>query len=97
MNTLREHLNGLSERTPRLSVDAVRVGRRPDIRARLVHLRVDDETRRVDDGLITALDNVPVRIDEDQVRRLHGGEVLREGVEPEVVRQHGILPAIALA
>lgn len=88
--TLRKHLDGPAKRTPGLAVDPVRVRGRDDVRPGLVDLRMDHEAGLVDRGLVPALGDVSFAVDQDQVGGLHGREVLPEGVDPEVVLQHGV-------
>ena len=88
--TLREHLDGPPESAPRLAVDAVGMGGRYYTRASFVDFGVDHEPGGVDDRLVPALHDVSIGIDKNQVRCLHGGEVFRVGVEPEVILQNRV-------
>lgn len=80
--TLREHLDGFPECTPGLAVHAVNVARSVDVGPRSVHGRVDQKAGSVDDGLVSTFNDVAFGINENQIRRFHGREVLGVGVEP---------------
>lgn len=63
--TLRDHLNGLAKRTPCLAINSMCMSSGNDIRSGLVDLRMDDEARLVDDGLVSALGDIAGAVDED--------------------------------
>lgn len=91
--TLREHLHGLPKRTPGLAIYAMRMSSCPDVGTSFVHLGVDHESGRVDHGLVSALYDKSIAIDENQVRCLHRAEVCGIRVEPQMIREDGILRA----
>lgn len=88
--TLRDHLNGLSERTPRLAVNAMSMRGRNDVWSGFVYLRVNHETGLIDRGLVASFSDVSLSVNEDQVRGLHEGEVLCIRVHPKVILQNGV-------
>ena len=71
-------------------MDAMGIGSRRDIRASFVDFRVDHKPGGVNDCLVSALHDVSIGINKDQVRCLHGGEVFRVGVEPEVILKNRV-------
>ena len=88
--TLSKHLNGFAKRTPGLSMDGVRMRGRNYIRPGLVDFRMNHESSLVDGVLGTTLGDVALGIDKNQIRCLDGGEVLGEGIHPEVILQDGV-------
>ena len=85
---LRERVEQTTERRPRLAVQRVRVRGGDDVGPRLVQRRVDGERRGVHAAL--ALDDLALRVDEEQVGHADVAERHPERVHPEVVEPLGV-------
>lgn len=88
--TLTDHLDILSKSTPRLSIDSMGMRCRNHIRTSLVNLGMNHKPGFVDDRLISALADISIAVDEDQIRSLHHRKVLAKRVDPEMILEHGI-------
>ncbi len=85
---LGERVEQASERRPRLAVDRVRVGGSHHVGTRLVQRRVDREGGGVDPAV--TLDDLALRVHEDEVRHRDVTEGHAERVHPEVVEALGV-------
>ena len=86
------HVDVPAERAERPPIDRVAVDRRVDVRPGDVDGMVDAKGGRVVDAPVgdAALDDLAVRVDEDEVLDAHHGEAPAEGVDPEAVGADGI-------
>jgi hypothetical protein len=82
---LAQRLQQATGGRPRPSAPGVRVRDRGDVRSRAMDLGVDRERRRVHRTL--ARDEVPVEVDQQEVRRAEVTPAPPERVEPEPVRK----------
>ena len=85
---LCHHVERASKHGEGLPVDRMSVARGMDVRPGLVDFRVDGKRGRVD--RLLAFDDLPVFVHEDQVRNADLREMLREGIQPEMIREDRI-------
>lgn len=88
--TLCYHLNRLPKSTPRLPINTMRMSHSHHLGPGMMHFRMNHKASLVNHGLISALDDIAMAIDEDKVRCPDKGKVHSEGVEPEMVWQNWV-------
>lgn len=87
---LRNSIQLLPQRAKRPSVKRVRVRRAHDVGSRLVHRVVDYVPSDIQEPVLTAVDNLALLVDEDQVRCFDQAERGAEGVHPEGAWVYGV-------
>lgn len=87
---LRQRIQLPPQTTPRPSVNTMTVRRAQHIRPSFMNGRVDHVRRRVQQPVLSTIDDFARVVDEDEVGLGHQAESAPEGVYPEAVWVHGV-------